>query len=447
MIVFSNHLARLDATGRPTHLLRDWSGAMIPGNILYPPLEMMYAASYLRARGHEVSLVDGNARHLSLADTVAAIRALRPEIVVTVSGWFNLQHDLALCRLVKHALPACRTVLAGPNVTLDPHLTLASPEVDYVALGEFMDGVHEIAAGTLVRNVAYRENGGVTVKPFVPIEPLDRIPFAAWDLVDRRLYWVPFVRRHPFAAALTGVGCPHAMCAFCHQESYFGEAHRSHSAEYVIAETDLLIAQGFRDIIYRDQVFTARRDVVEALCRHLIARGRPVTWRASTRVDRVDRDLLQLMAAAGCYQMSFGFESFSDRALEWCNKGATVEDGERAARWAKEAGLEVSGGFIVGVPGEEIRRDSDALRLIRRRGIDFPQFFALTLVYDRAQRRFRSLRDNAAADAQVRRRMRRLALRFYLSPRYVVSQIRRIAATQGLRRVPGFFVDFLRYFW
>ena len=353
MLVFANHLGHLDATGRHTHLLRDWSGAMISGNILYPPMEMLYAAAYLRRQGCDVALVDGSVRHWPHHRTIAAVLAHRPSHVITVSGWYNLQDDLAFLGALKTAAPQVRTILAGPNVTLDPAAALASPAVDYVALGEFVDGGDEIVSGRLARNVAFRADGGMMVRPFAPLDPLDRIPFAAWDLVNPRDYWVPFARRYPFALALTGVGCPHGQCAFCHQVSYFGEAHRSHSAGYVTEEADRLLARGLREIIYRDQVFTARRDIVEALCRHLIARGRPLTFRISTRVDLVDRDLLALLAAAGCYQLSLGLETFSDAALAWCRKGATVADGARAVGWAKEAGLEVSAGIIVGLPEDE----------------------------------------------------------------------------------------------
>ncbi|MBI5527332.1 MAG: radical SAM protein [Deltaproteobacteria bacterium] len=444
-IIFSNHLGHIDGSGRRTHLLRDWSGAMIPGNIVYPPVEMLYAAAYLRAHGCEVGLVDGNARHLSRARTVAEIKKGRPDCVLTVSSWFTLHDDLAFFRAVKEAMPGCLTIVAGPNVTLEPALALRSRDVDYVALGEFMDGAREIMSGRPRQNAAYREDGRVVVTPSVPIEPLDRIPFAAWDLVDRSLYWVPFGKRHPFALALAGVGCPHAKCTFCHQASYFGEPYRPHSPGYVIAEMDCLISMGFREVIYRDQCFTACRGTVEALCRHLIARGRPVTWRVSTRVDRVDRELLALMASAGCYQVSFGFESLSDAALARCRKGVTSADGERAASWAKEAGLELSGGFIVGLPGEEQRPTREWLRLIRRRGVDFLQVFPFNFVYDAERRRFHPYFEGSEILRENRRRQRELLLSFYLDPRYLAGQARRVIAREGFKRLPDFFLDFLRY--
>ena len=446
MLVFVNHLGHLDENGHHAHLLRDWSGAMIPGNILYPPMEMLYAAAYLRQRGHDVAMVDGNVRHWSSRRSIGAVLKHRPTHAITVSGWYNLQDDLAFFRDLKAAAPEVCTILAGPNVTLDPASALASSAVDYVALGEFIDGVDEIVSGRLARNVAYRADGEVVVRPFVPLEPLDRIPFADWSLVDPHEYWVPFVRQYPFALALTGVGCPHAKCAFCHQISYFGDAHRSHSKEYVIEEASRLYADGFREIIYRDQVFTARRDVVEALCRHLIDCGRKMTFRVSTRVDLVDRELFALMAAAGCYQVSMGLESFSDSALSWCRKNATVEDGTRAVAWAKEAGLEVSGGFIIGLPEDEPFSMRRMLRMLHERRIDFPQFFVLTHRFDRSQWAFVPVHENADL-RENKRRMRRLALAFYLDPRFIVRQVWRFAKVEGLRRLPRFMADFLRYFW
>jgi hypothetical protein len=110
MLVFANHLGHLDATGRHTHLLRDWSGAMISGNILYPPMEMLYAAAYLRRQGCDVALVDGSVRHWPHHRTIAAVLAHRPSHVITVSGWYNLQDDLAFLGALKTAAPQVRTI-------------------------------------------------------------------------------------------------------------------------------------------------------------------------------------------------------------------------------------------------------------------------------------------------------------------------------------------------
>ncbi len=446
-IVFSNHLGRVDGSKKHVHLLRDWSGAMIPGNVIFPPIEMLYAISYLREKGHDAGLVDGNCTHQTFEASVNEVLGRRPDFVVTVSSWLTLENDLELLAAIKKERPDCKTILCGPNVTCDPDAAMKSSAVDVVALGEFVDGVEEAVSGKLRQNVVYRRDGEVIHTPFVPMEDLDQIPYAAWDVVDRKRFWVPFTRNNPFALALSGLGCPHGKCLFCHEESYFGDHHRSHSAQYVIGEMDYLNSIGFREVIYRDQCFTARPDVVEALCDHLIQKGSPVTWRVSTRVDLVSQDLLDLMSKAGCYQISFGFESFSPAALLACKKGATVEDGYNAARWAKEAGMEISGGFIFGLPGEELASTRQWLQQIRRRDIDFPQFFVLSHIFDYKNRKFVPLIEDPKEIKRLQSKMLRLALAFYFNPIYLARQVHRVISKEGLKRFLGIFYDFLRYFF
>jgi len=71
-----------------------------------------------------------------------------------------------------------------------------------------------------------------------------------------------------------------------------------------------------------------------------------------TRVDTVDFSLLHLMARAGCKAVYVGFESGSDKMLEVYNKGTTVEQNKRFARWAHKAGIKVAASMIFGHPLE-----------------------------------------------------------------------------------------------
>ena len=58
------------------------------------------------------------------------------------------------------------------------------------------------------------------------------------------------------------------------------------------------------------------------------------------------------MKRAGCHQVFLGFESGCDDMLRRINKGETVADLERGALLLKEVGINISIGFIVGLPGE-----------------------------------------------------------------------------------------------
>ena len=75
-------------------------------------------------------------------------------------------------------------------------------------------------------------------------------------------------------------------------------------------------------------------------------------WSCLSRVDGMDPATVRTMREAGCTRVYLGLESGSQTTLALMNKRATVEDGISAARLFAGSGIEVSGFFIVGYPGE-----------------------------------------------------------------------------------------------
>ena len=84
------------------------------------------------------------------------------------------------------------------------------------------------------------------------------------------------------------------------------------------------------------------------------------------------------MKAAGCWQVLYGLESGDDRMLKLLGKGNTVEANRNAVRWAKEAGLEIRGDFIVGTPGETMESLEKTLRFTLESGLDYAHFNKFT---------------------------------------------------------------------
>ena len=82
--------------------------------------------------------------------------------------------------------------------------------------------------------------------------------------------------------------------------------------------------------------------------------GRQVTWSCLSRATGLDGATVRLMKEAGCRRVYLGLESASQATLDLMKKGATVEDGVRAAHLYREAGVEVAAFFIVGYPGETV---------------------------------------------------------------------------------------------
>jgi radical SAM superfamily enzyme YgiQ (UPF0313 family) len=59
-----------------------------------------------------------------------------------------------------------------------------------------------------------------------------------------------------------------------------------------------------------------------------------------------------MMGKAGCWYITWGIESANEQILKRAHKGYKKEQAFKALRWAKAAGINNWGYFIIGLPGE-----------------------------------------------------------------------------------------------
>jgi anaerobic magnesium-protoporphyrin IX monomethyl ester cyclase len=94
-------------------------------------------------------------------------------------------------------------------------------------------------------------------------------------------------------------------------------------------------------------------------------------WDCRTRVDRVTKEVLAKLRNTNCQLIHFGVESGSQKMLNAMKKGTTVEQNERAIKWAKEVGISVAISVIVGYPGETLDMLKQTIDFIRRTEPDY----------------------------------------------------------------------------
>jgi len=75
----------------------------------------------------------------------------------------------------------------------------------------------------------------------------------------------------------------------------------------------------------------------------------------------VDKELVGLMARAGCEQVSMGFESGSERILKNMNKRFTLKEVRQISEMLSEHGIRRMGFLLLGSPGETRRSVEESL--------------------------------------------------------------------------------------
>lgn len=320
------------------------------------PLGILWIAAVLEQRGETVAVLDAAAEKLDVAATVRRVEAFKPDVVGIGSTTVVFETAAMLGHALKQAMPSVPVVLGGWHVTVFPENAMAQTCFDVgvideaeVTMAELVDHYKGLRSRDSVDGLVWRDGQGglVYTKPRKKLQDLDSLPFPARHLLPPDLYEPIPIDEHgtPKFAMMTSRGCPHA-CAFC-QKSRSG--YRSHSPERIVDEMEHLVRDyGAKDIAFVDSLFCASYKRVERICDEIVRRGVHVSWTCSSRVEVVDKPLLQKMKDAGCWRTRFGIESGNDRVLDFISKGINKEKIRKAVTAAHEVGLRPKAFFIVG---------------------------------------------------------------------------------------------------
>ena len=439
------------------YFLEERYGKLASVGATLPCLGLLMLGAVLRKAGHRIRIVDASAQGLSYEEAVEEIRRFRPDIVGLTAVTPSIIKTARLASLIKDIYPSVPTVIGGPHFTAIPEQTLTDhPVFDYGVVGEgehtVIDLVGALSADRIpsdVPGVAFRENGKVRfAPPRTPIKDLDSLPFPAWDLLDgfpSRYHPALFkYKRLPSTHIISARGCPN-KCIFC-DTSVFSRQIRFHSPAYVLEMVGYLVKDfKIREIIFEDDQFLIKKERVAKICEGLLKAKWGISWCCSGRVNSVnDLGLLKLMKRSGCWQISYGIESASQKILDFAKKAITIDQIEKAVRLTHEAGILSKGYFMFGLPYETEKTMENTIRFGKRIPLSDFSVFMLTPfpgseMYDIAEQHGTIEKDfekmNILDIVYVPRGLskekllcyqRRFMKEFYLRPRIVGNYIKRL---------------------
>lgn len=156
------------------------------------------------------------------------------------------------------------------------------------------------------------------------------------------------------------IGCPHNKCTFC--KMYKGTKFRLRPVEEI--KEDLLAAQNYygkfveslffpdgNTIIMKTDQLVEIFEYAHSLFPHL----KRITVYGSARYVNVKKqEEINRLKEAGLSRIHMGMESGDDEVLKRICKGATAEQVVAAGTKLKNAGIDVSEYYLVGIGGEEL---------------------------------------------------------------------------------------------
>jgi len=316
-------------------------------------------SSCLKEKGHNVVLFDLRMLR-EWEDYMDLIKHENPDFLGVTA--LTCEHDAAVkcCEIAKEVNKKIVTVVGGIQPTMFPEEFLKTGFVDYVLKGE-----GEISFPELVEDTS----------KFPPVfwgetPDLDSIPFedrTLWPDYEKRIQFSWWGLPTPLIDMLAQRGCPY-KCKFCcgpgeqnlytvpHENGLRVFKFKARSVRNVMEElVQLYDKYHFKSIVFSDDHFLINPKWVDEFCQAMKDYGfvkRGIKWWAAARVDAICRFewCIEEMKEAGLEMISIGFESFSDRMLEWMNKKVTSEENWEAVRICRRLKLKIFGNFMFGMP-------------------------------------------------------------------------------------------------
>jgi anaerobic magnesium-protoporphyrin IX monomethyl ester cyclase len=342
-----------------------------PANLsdhIQPSLGLGYLAAQIRGH-HDVKIIDCIKDHLPGPQLHPVLEKFQPDVVGSQCYSMDLPVLKPVLQTVKEFNPKITTIIGGAHATAAPKHTAQyfGKLLDYMMVGEGEIGFPEFLRQmerngsrdlSKVDGLAWIDPnfGLLNQNPRAEAQDLDSLGMPAWDLIMPESY--PFsphgvvCKNFPIAPVMATRGCPY-LCTFCASAN---TKLRRRSAETVLEEVKLLKERhGIREFHMVDDNFTLDMPYAKDFLRKLIDANINASWATpnGVRLDRLDKELLELMKEAGFYSICVGIESGSDRVRLKMKKGSTVAKIRRDLEMVNSVGgIDATGFFILGFPSE-----------------------------------------------------------------------------------------------
>ena len=327
------------------------------------PLGTACVAASVQHAGHDVQIVDLMIQRDIRKSVEQAILSFSPELIgISVRNIDDqcMETSRFLLDPVKQIIQICRNltdapiVLGGAGYSIFPR-----PALTYLGADIGIQGEGEAAMVMLMDRLTHHADlsniPGIFLlnsnpqKKQVYRRTLDDFPLplpstciVSSSNIDTGALWVPFQTRR---------GC--AMdCSYCSTATIEGRILRKYSLQTVINGLRRYTEAGFHQFFFTDNTFNLPPSYAVALCDGIISADLNIQWRCILYPWKVNERLVEKMAAAGCKEVSLGFESGSEEILNRLNKKFKLDDVRNISELLRKYGIRRLGFLLLGGPGE-----------------------------------------------------------------------------------------------
>ena len=414
-----------------------------------PPLGLLYLASPLEKKGHKITVIDFIAEQYSdkkLKEEVSKVDVVGITITSQVASSVKKIIDL-----IKNFYPKKIVIIGGPHCTIQEQEVLNEMNADISVVGDgeraivdIVDALNGNSDLSNIHGIFYREKGKIkSGLPSIEIDDLDLLDFPNRNLIKHYSYGketitgITYFARGNTTTIMTSRGCPF-NCKFCVSKSIFKKC-RFRSAENVVKELEE-ISKDYESVFVVDDNFLMDKKKTHKIMDLLIEKNLDLDiWISGVRITDADEELFKKMKKAGVKSLEFGIESGNQEVLDYYNKKITLKQVEKSVKLSKKIGFLTVGNFIIGSPIETDKHINDSISFAKKINLDFAFFYGFSFLkgselWEDAYK-LGKIKENEMfvpcdsrrnlcnfTPEELRERLSRAFLSYYISPKYLISQ-------------------------
>lgn len=349
--------------------INPWEGEMFP-----PP-----AIGYIQGATRSVF---GNAVDTRARDLTNALELLKTEefdLVCVSFHSFSVKH----ARKIRDAVKRGTLVCGGHHPSSLPQQMIGLG-YDQVVIGEGENAIIDIVSGDSSQIIT----GGNSY-----FKSVNDMPFPDYSGLTGTWKNTGSETGYP---VISSRGCPFT-CNFCASSAFWNKNIHMRSPQSVISELAHNIeSYGMNNWMFEDDNFTLSKSRAKEICAlissEINAKYGMRHWQCASRAESLrDVELCKALLNAGCTTVWIGVESFSQSALDRCEKNTTVEKMVAGIEMAESVGLKTMCQFIIGLPGDtadDISKTVDVIKRTRmsRWGCNIAWVLPNTSIYENAKK-------------------------------------------------------------
>lgn len=319
--------------------------------------------------------VEFDKRELLIVDQILK---LEPSLVCFSASHREYDEVLRMNETLKSKNHNIKTIIGGPQATYRPSDFL-DHGFEFVCIGEGEETLYEFVQELFTGNKKWEKIKGLAWKnseksffnekrPLISEDKINLVKIPPFDKLDPKYFEMSGATIRGLilkgALLLTTRGCPFS-CSFCGCNLIFGKKLRFKRLENIEKELKYLKEElGVEGIWIVDDTFTIKKDHVINVSKLL--KKYDMVWGCQSRVNTLDKEIINIMKDCGCVQIDLGVESGSQRILnDIIHKKTDINQVKEAFKLLKEYGVRSLANFMIGFPTETCQDFKKTLELAK----------------------------------------------------------------------------------